>query len=445
MAQISDSARLGPIWLQPGVRPRHVLSLFFGAFTTIGLLTFIALTTPYVLTVGLHIPQGEQGAISGDLHVWQELATLLAFGPIGLIADRIGRRQVYAGGMLLMGIGYALYSFSSSVPELMAYRLIYAVGVAAATAMLGTVVADYPENRSRGIAVAITGVLNAIGIICVTVGLGRLPEIFVSRGAEAAAAGHYANFIVAGLCFLTALVLAVGLRPGLPVTRTVRPPFRELARRAFAETRNPRIGLAYAAGFIMRAQLVILGTFTVLWGTTAALDQGMNPSEALAKGRLVFAIPSAAALLWQLFVMTWLLDRVNRVTGVVICTALGVAGYVGTLFIHDPLARESWPLLILLGIGQISTFSGTTTLISQEAPAEARASVIGMFNMFGAAGILLSTFVGGRLFDSIRPAAPFVFIGSLTAIVFVLAVICRVRAPGEGVGRRPAAVPASGV
>jgi MFS family permease len=427
--------RLGPIWLQPGVRPSHVLALFYAAFTTIGLLTFIALTTPYVLTVYLAIPQSQQGAISGDLHVWQESMALLAFGPAGLLADRIGRRQVYAGGMLLMGTGYALYSYSTSVPVLIGFRLLYALGVAAATAMLGTVIADYPQNRSRGITVAITGVLNAMGIICVTVGLGRLPETFVARGADDAAAGHYANFVVAGLCALTALVVAFGLKPGLPVHRSERPPFRELARRALGEARNPRVGLAYACGFIMRAQLVILGTFTVLWGTSAAIGQGMDPSLALSKGRIVFAIPSAAGLLWQLFVMTWLLDRVNRVTGVVICTALGVAGFLGTLLIGDPLARESWPLLILLGVGQISTFAAATTLISQEAPAEARASVIGMFNIFGAAGILCCTFLGGRLFDDIRPAAPFVFVGILTAVVLILAIICRIRAPGEGVGR----------
>ncbi len=433
---MDGSTKFGPVWLQPGVRPSHIWSLLFGAFWSIGLLFFVTLATPYVMTVSLHIPQGEQGALSGDLQVWQEIAMLLTFGPIGIIADRIGRRQVYAAGLLFMGIGYALYSYATSVPELVVYRVIYAIGVAGATAMLGTVIADYPENRSRGFTVAITGVLNALGIIFVIVVFGRLPQVFAQRGADAVSAGHYANLVVAGVCVLTAVVLAVGLKPGLPVHKTERPPFLELARRAFAEGRNPRIALAYACGFIMRGQLVILGTFTMLWGANAAMGQGLSAADAMARGRLVAFIPATAALVWQLFVMTWLLDRLNRVTGVVICTALGVAGYVGTMFIGDPLARESIPLLILLGVGQISTFAGATTLISQEAPAEARGSVIGMFNIFGAAGILFLTAIGGRLFDSVHPSAPFVFTGSLTGIVLILAIICRIRAPGEGVGRR---------
>ena len=132
---MTDGGRLGPIRLQPDVQVSHLLTLFFAAFMTIGLLTFVALATPYVLTVSLGIPRSAQGAISGDLHVLQEAATLIAFGPIGIIADRIGRRQVYVVGMLLMGAGYAVYSYASTVTELVAYRLVYAVGVAAATAM----------------------------------------------------------------------------------------------------------------------------------------------------------------------------------------------------------------------------------------------------------------------------------------------------------------------
>jgi MFS family permease len=433
-----SSGKLGPFWLQPGVKNSHVYALLFGSFTTIGLLTFIAITTPYVLTVGLGVPRGQQGAISGYLHVVQEAAALLAFGPMGLLADRIGRRQVYAAGLLIMGIGYALYGYATSVPEIVTYRVIYAIGVAGATAMLGTIVADYPENRSRGAMVAFSGVLNAIGINFIIALGGWLPKAFVARGTDDATAGHYTNFVVAGLCLLTAVVLAGGLRAGLPVHRAGRPRFAELMRRAVAEGRNPRVALAYVCGFVMRPQLVILGTFTALWGTNAALQHGLSPSEALAKGRFVFLIPSAAGLLWQLLVMTWFLDRVNRVTAMVVCSALGVAGYLGTWLIHDPLSREAIPLLVLLGVGQISTFAAATTLISQEAPAEARGTVIAVFNMAGALGILMTTFIGGQLFDSIHPSAPFVFVGALTVVVLVLSIVCRVKAPGEGVGRHPA-------
>lgn len=422
--------RFGPFWLQPGVSTGNMLALFAGALGTIGLLTFIALSTPYVLTVYLQVPQGQQGAISGYLHTYQEIIALLAFGPLGILADRAGRRTVFVAGLLLMGLGYSLYSFATSMPELYAYRFIYAIGIAAATGMLGTVPADYTEDRSRGLAIAVTGILNAIGVIIVAIGLGRLPQMFVERGASQEAAGHDAHFVVAGLCVGFAILLAAGLKGGTPLAREQRPSVRELLHSGLAEGRlNPRVALSYVCAFIARSDLVLLGTYSVLWGTTAAMARGMEAAQALAQGRKVFAIASTAALVW-LFVIGIVLDRVNRVTGVIICMTIACIGYMGTMLIDDPLSRTAIPFLILLGMGQISAFAGAQTLIAKEAPTASRGTVIGMFNICGAMGILFSTFVGGILFDRIGPHAPFVFVGSLTIILIAAAVACRIKAPG---------------
>jgi MFS family permease len=296
--------------------------------------------------------------------------------------------------------------------------------------MLGTIPADYTEARSRGLAVAATGVLNAVGVIAVAVGLGHLPQMFVERGATQEAAGHDAHFVVAGVCFVVALLLGLGLKGGTPVAREKRPGVAQLFRSGLSEGRaNPRIALSYASAFIARSDLVLLGTYSVLWGTTVATSKGMAPAQALAEGRKVFAIASTAALLW-LFVIGVVLDRVNRVTGVIICMAIACAGYMGTMLIDDPLTKDAIPLLVLLGMGQISAFAGAQTLIAKEAPVESRASVIGMFNICGAAGILVSTFVGGILFDRVGPHAPFVLVGSLTILLIAAAAACRVKAPG---------------
>ncbi len=431
--------RFGPFWLQPDVTRINMLTLFMGAYTTIGLLTFIALSTPYVLTVYLDIPQARQGTVSGDLHLFQEVVALLLFAPVGVLADRIGRRGVWVAGMLMMSIGYSLYSFANSLPELFFYRFLYTVGIAAATGMLGTVIADYTEDRSRGLGVAAAGVLNALGVITVAVGLGRLPQFFTDRGASQEAAGHDAHFVVAGICLAVAILLALGLKKGTVVHHAERLPVKELVASGFREARNPRIALAYACGFIARSDLVLLGTYSVLWGTTVATAQGMEAAEAMSAGRRVFATASVAALLW-LPVIGFILDRINRVTGVIVCMAIASAGYLSTTFVDDILARSSVPLLVLLGMGQISAFAGAQTLIAREAPTVSRGSVIGMFNMFGAVGILFSTGIGGRLFDAIGPAAPFQMIGLLTLVLVALAVWCRVKAPGPAAdSRAPAA------
>jgi MFS family permease len=204
---------------------------------------------------------------------------------------------------------------------------------------------------------------------------------------------------------------------------------KETVFAGLVEARNPRIALAYACAFIARSDLVILGTFTTLWGQTAGIEAGLDPARAAAKGAQIFGTASLAALLW-LPVIGAIVDRLNRVTGVVVCMTLAVIGYLSTLLIGDPLARSSLGLFALLGIGQISAFLGATVMISQEAPRRSRGSVVGMFNMFGAIGIIVSVGIGGRLFDTIAPAAPFVFIGLITIVVLLMALVVRWKAPG---------------
>ncbi len=346
-----------------------------------------------------------------------------------MLADRFGRRQIYAWGLVIMGVGYGAYAFADSVGELTIYRVIYAVGLGAATGILGTVVADYPAEQSRGKLVAVTGVLNGLGVIVMTLAVGRIPRMLTDSGVDAVWAGRYTHLLVLAICIVSAIVVGRGLAAGTPVVRVERPSFRQLIRDGLGAVRNPRIVLAYACAFVARSDLVVLGTFTVLWGTTAAIQQGMEPSEAIAAGRIPFATAQIAALLW-LPVMGFMMDRVNRVTGLIVCMTLAATGYLSMVFVEDPLARSAIPWFLLLGIGQISAFFGATTLIGQEAPVKERGSVIGLFNIFGAIGILFSTGVGGRLFDNVGPWAPFALIGSITIFVVLGAIYIRVTAPG---------------
>jgi MFS family permease len=415
--------------LAPGVTHFNMWVFLYASYATIGLLTFVTVGTPYVLSAHLGIPLEEQGRVTGDLTFFNEIALLAVFGPVGVLADRIGRREVFALGLFVMGIAYALYPFASSLGELTAYRMLYAAGIAAATGMLGTLIADYPQSQSRGKMVALGGTLNGLGVVSVTAGLGGLMKAFVNQGADPEAAGQYAHLIVAGLCILSAIIIQIGVRPGTPVAKEERPPVGELVRSAFLEARNPRIALAYACAFIARADLVILGTFSILWGAKVAQESGMDAASGVAAGRLAFVTASGAALLW-LPVVGFVLDRINRVTGTAICMTLTSIGFLSTLLMDNPIAPESRLLWVLVGIGNISAFAGATTLVSAEAPAAKRGVVVGMFNMMGVIGILVSSGIGGRLFDSVSPAAPFVLIGGLSALVAIFAVFVRFTSPG---------------
>ncbi len=424
------------IYLASGISRFNAGIFCYAAFATIGLLTFISTGTTLVLNANLGIPIGEQGTIVGDLVIATEIGQFLVFGLVGILADRIGRREVFSIGMFVMGISYALYPFAESIAELTVYRVIYAIGLGAATGMLQTIVADYPQDRSRGKFIALGGAFNGVGVIVVTVLFGALaPPALIAAGYDAITTSRITHGVVAAACFISAVVYMVGLKKGTPGSKEERPPFKALVVSGLTEARNPRIALSYAAAFVARGDLVILGTFTVLWGAVAGIEQGIDPAIAAARGAQLFGTASLAALLW-LIVLFIFMDRFNRVGGAVFCMALASIGYGSMYFVEDPLSPAAIPLFLVLGIGQISAFFGATVLISHEAPRLKRGAVIGMFNMCGAVGIFISSGVGGRLFDSIGPAAPFILVGGMNFCVFLLAVVVRIYSPGEMPVRR---------
>ena len=425
----SIGIKFGPVNLMPGITRGNMFSLMWGAFTTIGLLTFVAVATPYVLTANLGIPESEQGTISGDLVFWAEITQILIFSMVGVAADRIGRNWLYAMGLLAMGASYVFYPFADSVGELTIYRVIYAIGLGTSTGMLATVVADYPREDSRGKMLAVIGMLNGLGVILFIALLGNLPDMLVASGYTAITAGRYTHAVAAIGCAVTALVLGLGLKKGTPVQKEERLPMLELVRSGLREGRNPRIALAYASAFVSRGDFVILGTFVILWGKTFGISQGMEPAEAIAKGTIVFVITQTSALLWIPF-LGFVLDRFNRVTGIIVCMTLATAGYVSTFVVDDPSARSAIPIFVLLGIGQISAFLGSATLIGQEAPESNRGSVVGVFGTCGAIGILVASTIGGRLFDAVGPSAPFVLVGIFNGIVLLAAIAVRILSPG---------------
>ena len=103
----------------------------------------------------------------------------------------------------------------------------------------------------------------------------------------------------------------------------------------------------------------------------------------------------------------WILDRVNRVTGLALAMFLGGVGYTSMWLVDSPLDFAYIPAFIILSIGQMSVIAASMTLVGQEAEPTERGAVIAMNGFCGAVGILLAFVIGGRLFDAYGPSAPF--------------------------------------
>ena len=415
-------------WLAPGITAGHFATLLYGSFVSIALIVFVNIGQPYVLLENLGIENAE-GTITGALAVTAEVTALLTIGYFGVLADRIGRRPLIALGALVMGASYAVLPFATSILFLFFVRIFLALGTTAETSMITTILHDYSAERARGRMLAVTAVLMGLGAVLMNVVVGNLPDRFVAAGASAIDAGRYMHWIVAGICVASAGIFAAGFKGGTPVEPEERLPQLELIRRGLAEARRPRVALAYVASFVSRSDLVILGTFIVLWGTVAGRDQGMDTAAAVSLGVRLFAITQLAGLLCSP-VLGYITDRINRVSGLAIGSLLGAVGYTSMYFVTDPGDAKFLPLFILLGIGQTGCNLSAQALVGQESRDESRGVVIGGFGLCGTFGIIFSTWIGGMMFDAWSPSAPFVFVGLMTWMIFFHALVIRRIAPG---------------
>ncbi|MCP4926122.1 MAG: MFS transporter [Gammaproteobacteria bacterium] len=422
--------KVGPIQLDHGVTRFNFWSFMYASFICIGVLAGMNMFQPYVLTEILHLPREMQGTVSGNLGTWQEIVALLLINPFGWLSDRIGRRPVMVFGICVCGIGIGLYPFASTVNELVLCRIIFAVGSAGLAAMIAVIGNDYPAEESRGRMIGFGNVMNGVGVIFMTVIIAQIPALLVVQGIDKVTAGRVMFLTVAFVCLISAVWFRFGLKSGTPVRSTTPPNWKTLMLSGFQAGRNPRILLSYGAAFIGRADVSIKGMFIVLWAVAAAPDAGLTTAEALARCGQLIGILSAIGMLW-VGIFGWLLDRVNRVTGMAIAMGLGGIGYSSMWFVSSPLDFSNLPLFIVLALGQMSAICASVTLVGQEAQPAERGAVISMNGFFGAIGILLAFFIGGRLFDAYGPSAPFVMVGLLQVVLFFIAVAVRLVAPGN--------------
>ena len=370
--------RIGPIEFAPGISGTNAWTFLYLNFMIMPVVAFLSISQPYVLTEIVGIPPEEHGRITGFLVTMQEIVALLLIGSIGALSDRFGRRPLFALGVLVAGIGFALYSTAQSEFDLYLYRFVYAIGVAAAGVMIAVTAADYPAESSRGKLSGVTGFLNGLGVaVAAALVLPRLPALFQAQGASAADAGRYMLLVMAAVAIVTAIVMQAGLKGGTPTGRSVKVSLRKAMWIGLSQGRvSPRLAVCYAGSFIARADLTLVAVFVSLWLQQVGRNEGLDSAAAFKKTGIMLAIIPMSSLLWAP-VAGFLIDRFHRLACV--CAALLVAGigYVLLGLQENPFTVIGYLGAVLVGIGQMSVILTVTGLLGQETPLDVRGSVIG--------------------------------------------------------------------
>jgi MFS family permease len=343
----------------------------------------------------------------------------LLSGLVGAMSDRLGRRIIYGMGFAILAVGYFLFPLAQFNWTLYAMIFITACGASLIAAMLSTVIADYPQETSRGKLVGICFFLNGLGVASLVGLAAQLPKIYLGQGLDPIEAGRAAYWTVAVICLIPMVIVLKGLPRQSPGQIGEREPLLATLRVGIDAAKDPRVRLAYASAAVSRASLSIISAFFFLWMVQVGKEQGMTPAEALSKGGGIFVAIQITATFWAMIVITFI-DRVDRVLFMTVASALACGSYVWFGLVDNPFQPAMYVAAVFLGVGEMSGILASQALVGQVAPERGRGAVIGVFTLCGSLGIFFAAIVGGTLFDAWRPSAPYIVMGCVSGLLCLL-------------------------
>ena len=333
---------------------------------------------------------GASYAMIGLVMAAQELGTLVADLPAGVLLRRLGRKRAMLSGLAAFVLATAALFWARDVFESMALRFIAGAGLALFNVARHQYMAETVAQGTRGRAIAVFGGVNRIGIF-----MG--PAL---GGALAAAAGLRAPFLLFGGIGMLALALVMAF-----VQRTGAAIPDAGGRHGLVATLKAHYRLLATAGL---AQLFMQ---TIRAGRNIVIPLIGAELLGLEVGAIGVVMSAGAAVDMTLFYPAgWLMDRFGRKFAIVpsvLIQALGMAllpfaaGFGGLLLIS-----------CLIGFGN-GIGSGTMmTLGADLAPAEARAEFLGAWRFIGDSGGMLGPVIVGGVADLlVLPAAALALAG----------------------------------
>jgi len=186
-------------------------SIFTVAHLTIGLfslLTTIGLTAAFLVDLSREFDTTV--AVSGQLLSVSAIIWAIFGGLFGPLSDRIGRKSVVIGGLMITGIGVIGYSISPNFPALIGFGAVVGIGGAMAGPHLISSVGDYFSSNIRG---RILSIVNAGAPLSALAGI-PLGTLIADR------LGWRLSFMFLGLFMITVALAGIVVLPSSRSYRT---------------------------------------------------------------------------------------------------------------------------------------------------------------------------------------------------------------------------------
>ncbi len=352
----------------------------------------IALETALLGMVAPLLPEIEQRTGAGDEALGLALAAyaipiLFISIPVGRLADRLGRRPLLLGGLVLTGLGSILIAVSGALGPLLAGRAVQGLGSTLSWVAALALVSDLARPGRKGEAIGFALAANSLGAI------GGPALGGIAGGAISFEAPFILVSVAAASMFVVGFFVLPRVVPG-PDDEPVRP------RSAFSSLLRRRAALPAAIAVVGAALLGLIDFVVPLdldrsFGTTATTIGVIFAGLALADA---FVAPLAGTAG----------DRLGRrpvaFAGAVMTAASGVLmvvlpGLAGAVF-----------ALAVLAIGIAVGFAAAIPWLDETFGETDRGLAYGGLNLIYALGYTIGPLLGGWMLGHSGADAAYVFI-----------------------------------
>jgi len=342
------------------------------------------------------------GLLSASFSFFQFL-----FAPVwGRLSDRVGRRPILLGSLIVTSASYVVFGFSHSLWLLFASRIVAGIaGAVLPTAQTYMADTTSPEERTKG-----------MGMIGAALGLGFTfgPAI---GGALSRWGYSVPAFASAGFA-LVAAILAFFLLP-----ESLSPEAR--AEAAARRRQRPGLAVAFSDAFARPAVrpvllLYFIGTlcFAGLEATFALFGHDRYGLSAMNVGYLLGYMGILAVVM-----QGGLVGRLARRFGEPRLVRSGFLLLAAGMLAAGGAPPFSWLLVALAGVALGNGLSSPSLagLVSIATAAGEQGSVLGVYQALGSLARTIGPFLGGLAFDTLGPTSPLWIGGTIIAIASFMA------------------------
>jgi len=352
----------------------------FGVFALLPVLSVYAASFPDATPLLIGMAVGGYGLTQAGMQI-----------PLGMLSDRIGRKPVIAGALLLLAAGSVLAAVSDSIYGVIAGRLLQGAG--AISAAIVALIADATRETVRTRSMALYGVGFGVAfMVAVIVG----PVIAASFGVQGV-------FWVAATAALFAISLLFTLpkieHPAPRATYSIRPALRpDLLRLDF---------------FVFLLHAILTASFVALpFLFTERVGLALTDHWMVYLGALVLSLAVTVPLIMRD-------DRQGKTAHLRVAITLILVAELGFAFLGFSTVATVLALALFFG-GFNFLEAGLPARLSSQAGESVRGASLGVFATAQFLGIFVGGLAGGRFLAAGTPAV-FVLCALLAGLWFVIA------------------------